>query len=83
MKSSRPIGKNVCIGHVHLKVADLERALGFYCGVLGFELTARYGSEAAFVSWTESEAFRKAHGQGKVGQLLAGPPRFVGWEVVL
>jgi catechol 2,3-dioxygenase len=35
---------------VHLKVADLERALGFYCGVLGFELTQRYGAEAAFVS---------------------------------
>ena len=49
MKSSRPIGKNVRIGHV-LKVADLERALGFYCGVLGFELTARCGNEAAFVS---------------------------------
>jgi catechol 2,3-dioxygenase len=40
----------VDIGHVHLKVADLERALGFYCGVLGFELTARYGPGAAFVS---------------------------------
>jgi catechol 2,3-dioxygenase len=38
------------IGHVHLKVADLERALGFYCGVLGFELTQKYGAEAAFVS---------------------------------
>jgi catechol 2,3-dioxygenase len=38
------------IGHVHLKVADLERALGFYCGVLGFELTQRYGAQAAFVS---------------------------------
>jgi len=38
------------IGHVHLKVADLERALRFYCGVLGFELTQRYGREAAFVS---------------------------------
>jgi catechol 2,3-dioxygenase len=38
------------IGHVHLKVADLERALGFYCGVLGFELIMRYGAEAAFVS---------------------------------
>ena len=50
MNSNRPIGKNVRIGHVHLKVADLERALGFYCGVLGFELTARYGTEAAFVS---------------------------------
>jgi catechol 2,3-dioxygenase len=50
MNSNRPIGENVRIGHVHLKVADLERALGFYCGVLGFELTARYGNEAAFVS---------------------------------
>jgi catechol 2,3-dioxygenase len=35
---------------VHLKVANLERALDFYCGVLGFELTQRYGSQAAFVS---------------------------------
>jgi catechol 2,3-dioxygenase len=40
----------VRVGHVHLKVADLERALGFYCGVLGFELTQRYGRQAAFVS---------------------------------
>jgi catechol 2,3-dioxygenase len=38
------------IGHVHLKVADLERSLDFYCGVLGFELQQRYGDEAAFVS---------------------------------
>jgi catechol 2,3-dioxygenase len=38
------------IGHVHLKVADLDRALGFYCGVLGFELMQRFGSQAAFVS---------------------------------
>ena len=45
-----PIDSAVCIGHVHLKVADLERALGFYCGVLGFELTQRYGEQAAFVS---------------------------------
>ena len=35
---------------MHLKVADLERALSFYCGVLGFELTQRRGNEAAFVS---------------------------------
>jgi catechol 2,3-dioxygenase len=48
--SSAPIDPGVTIGHVHLKVADLERALGFYCGVLGFELMQRYGSEAAFVS---------------------------------
>jgi catechol 2,3-dioxygenase len=40
----------VTIGHVHLKVANLERALGFYCGVLGFALTQRYGTEAAFIS---------------------------------
>ncbi len=40
----------VRIGHVHLKVADLERALQFYCGVLGFTLTQRLGPAAAFVS---------------------------------
>jgi catechol 2,3-dioxygenase len=38
------------IGHVHLKVADLERAIAFYSGVLGFELTQRYGDSAAFLS---------------------------------
>ncbi len=38
------------MGHVHLKVADLERALGFYRDVLGFELTQRFGSSAAFLS---------------------------------
>ncbi|HUF66287.1 MAG TPA: VOC family protein [Gemmatimonadaceae bacterium] len=47
---SRPIDPGVTIGHVHLKVADLDRALAFYCGVLGLELTQRYGPEAAFVS---------------------------------
>ena len=46
----RPIDSKVSIGHVHLKVADLDRALGFYCGVLGFELTQRYGTSAAFIS---------------------------------
>ncbi len=40
----------VRIGHVHLKVADLDRALAFYCGVLGFEITQRYGTQAAFIS---------------------------------
>ena len=38
------------IGHVHLKVADLQRALDFYCGVLGFELQQMYGDQAAFIS---------------------------------
>ena len=47
---SRPIHPGTRIGHVHLKVADLDRALGFYCGVLGFELMQRYGEQAAFVS---------------------------------
>jgi catechol 2,3-dioxygenase len=44
------INPGVRIGHVHLKVADLERALGFYRDVLGFELTQRFGSQAAFLS---------------------------------
>lgn len=44
------IDPNVRIGHVHLKVADLERAIGFYCGVLGFELMQRYGKDAAFIA---------------------------------
>ena len=44
------IDPRVSIGHVHLKVADLERALRFYCGVLGFELTQRHGPGAAFIS---------------------------------
>jgi len=44
------IHPEVRIGHVHLKVADLERAIGFYRDVLGFELTQRYGDQAAFLS---------------------------------
>ncbi|HJU90044.1 MAG TPA: VOC family protein [Gemmatimonadaceae bacterium] len=48
--TSRPIDPGVSIGHVHLKVSDLGRALDFYSGVLGFELMQRYGPQAAFVS---------------------------------
>ncbi len=48
--TNRPIDPKVRIGHVHLKVADLERALGFYRDVLGFEVTQRYGAEAVFLS---------------------------------
>ena len=44
------IPANTHIGHVHLKVADLQRALDFYCGLLGFELMLTYGPEAAFIS---------------------------------
>jgi catechol 2,3-dioxygenase len=49
-RASDPIDPGVDIGHVHLKVADIERSLDFYCGVLGFELQQRFGAEAAFVS---------------------------------
>ena len=45
-----PIDAGARIGHVHLRVADLDRALRFYCGVLGLELMQRYGPQAAFVS---------------------------------
>ncbi|MBM6596751.1 VOC family protein [Microvirga pudoricolor] len=47
---ARPIHPGVRIGHVHLKVADIDRSLGFYCGVLGFELQQMYGNQAAFIS---------------------------------
>ncbi|MGH7507305.1 MAG: VOC family protein, partial [Longimicrobiales bacterium] len=45
-----PIDAGVTIGHVHLKVSDLARALDFYAGVLGFELMQRYGDQAAFIA---------------------------------
>lgn len=47
---TRPLDPRVGIGHVHLKVAGLERALAFYCGVLGFQLQQRLGTQAAFLS---------------------------------
>lgn len=47
---SQPIHPGVRIGHVHLRVADLDRSLAFYQGVLGFELTQRLGNSAAFLS---------------------------------
>jgi len=46
----RPIDPGTRIGHVHLKVADLERALGFWRDVLGFEVTQRYGAQAVFLA---------------------------------
>src|SRR5271167_2781982 len=48
--TTAPIDQGVRIGHVHLKVADIERALKFYCGVLGFELMQRMGDQVAFIS---------------------------------
>ncbi len=49
-EAMKPIDAGVKIGHVHLKVADIERSLAFYCGVLGFELVQRMGDSAAFIS---------------------------------
>ncbi|HEV2696002.1 MAG TPA: VOC family protein [Verrucomicrobiae bacterium] len=50
MSKTPAIHPAVRIGHVHLKVADIDRALAFYCDVLGFELQQRFGSQAAFIS---------------------------------
>ena len=50
MKDKYMIPAQTRIGHVHLKVADLDRSLDFYCGLLGFELTTMYGEQAAFIS---------------------------------
>jgi catechol 2,3-dioxygenase len=50
VQKNASINPQVRIGHVHLKVADLDRALKFYCDVLGFELTQRFGAQAAFIS---------------------------------
>lgn len=50
MTDFRPLDPRVDIGHVHLKVADMERAIGFYRDVLGFDLVQRMGAGAAFLS---------------------------------
>ena len=49
-ETARPIAAGTCIGHVHLKVSNIEQSLAFYCGILGFELQQRYGAQAAFIS---------------------------------
>ncbi len=49
-ESTTAIDPRTRIGHVHLKVADLEQSLAFYCGVLGFEVQERWGTQAAFIS---------------------------------
>ena len=50
MTNPKPIVAGTRIGHVHLKVSNLQRSLDFYCGVLGFELMQRMGNSAAFIS---------------------------------
>jgi len=49
-RADTPIDPGTDIGHVHLKVADIDRSLAFYCGVLGFEQSGRMGDQAAFIS---------------------------------
>ena len=48
-QAADPVAPGTTIGHVHLRVADLERAIGFYSGMLGFDVTQRYGDQAAFL----------------------------------
>ena len=60
MSQNQAVAAGTRIGHVHLKVADLDRALGFYCGVLGFELMQRMGSGAAFISAGTTGLFHTA-----------------------
>jgi catechol 2,3-dioxygenase len=50
MKENYIIPPQTRIGHVHLKVANLKRSLKFYCGLLGFEISCMYGTDAAFIS---------------------------------
>lgn len=50
MASTQPIASGARIGHVHLKVSNIDRSLAFYCGVLGFDLKIRHGESAAFIS---------------------------------
>src|SRR5437868_7188388 len=71
-ENARPIDPQVRIGHVHLKVADLERSLGFYCGILGFGLTQRYGTQAAFVS---AGGYHHHIGLNTWESLSGSPPR--------
>ena len=47
---TKPVHPDTRVGHIHLKVADLDRAIAFYSGVLGFELQQKFGSQAAFLS---------------------------------
>ena len=64
-----PINAGVRIGHVHLKVADLERALDFYCAVLGFELMQRRGPQAAFISaWRLPSSHRAQYWESRGGK---------------
>jgi catechol 2,3-dioxygenase len=70
-KAAQPIDPQVRVGHVHLKVADLERAIGFYRDVLGFELMQRMGDQAAFLS---AGGYHHHHIALNTWESLGGPP---------
>jgi catechol 2,3-dioxygenase-like lactoylglutathione lyase family enzyme len=70
-KQSYVIDARARIGHVHLKVANIERALGFYCGVLGLEMTQRFGDSAAFLSAGGVSPSSGGEYVGKPGRLAA------------
>ena len=79
----KPIDPGARIGHVHLKVADLDRALKFYCGVLGFELQQRFGSQAAFISAIVGICFKRSQCGGLDGAVFPGGTDFSGtWSSV-
>jgi hypothetical protein len=81
-KQTVPIDDRVGIGHVHLKVADLERALKFYCGVLGFELQQRFGSSRVHFGGRLSSSHRLEH-MGKRGRFRRrrpAAPGFIIWR---
>lgn len=69
--SNKSIDPRVRIGHVHLKVADLDRALQFYCDVLGFELQQRLGTQAAFISASGYPSSHRTEHMGEQGWFAA------------
>jgi catechol 2,3-dioxygenase len=69
-----PIDPRIRIGHVHLKVADLDCALAFYRGVLGFELQQRFGSQAAFISAGGLPSSHRVEHLGEQGRFTAAGP---------
>ena len=69
MTATNSIHPATRIGHVHLKVADIDRALDFYCGVLGFEITQRMGADAAFIAADAFDQLVKADAV-RYGKLL-------------
>src|ERR1700748_1248155 len=75
ISGNHPLHPQVKMGHVHLKVADLDRALGFYRDVLGLEVTQRYGSQAAFLSAGGYHHHIGLNTRGRKGGSAAAPGR--------